>query len=73
MLFEITGDYDVAFYIAGAAIAISGLVCMPLRMLGKCQNVDFEDDEGRDPDSDADDIAVKLNLMDSSYRFPIPG
>ena len=35
-LHDATGDYALAFYVAGAAIAAAGVICLPMRMLSKC-------------------------------------
>ncbi|ELT98460.1 hypothetical protein CAPTEDRAFT_177636 [Capitella teleta] len=35
-LYDVTGTYDLAFYVAGASIATAGLICLPLRMLSQC-------------------------------------
>ena len=35
-LHDVTGDYAMAFYVAGAAIAASGLICLPIRMVAQC-------------------------------------
>jgi len=34
-LFDITGDYQASFYLSGAVIAISGLLCLPLRRISR--------------------------------------
>ena len=36
MLYDITGDYDLAFYVAGASMAAAGVICLPLRIFKKC-------------------------------------
>lgn len=37
-LFDSTGDYTLAFCTAGAAIAISGIICLPLRYIHQCDS-----------------------------------
>jgi len=35
-LYDMTGRYEEAFIVGGAAILLSGLICVPLRMVRKC-------------------------------------
>ena len=35
-LFDVTGNYQLAFCTAGVAIASAGIICLPLRYLQKC-------------------------------------
>ena len=37
-LSDITGNYRGAFYLAGAAICLSGTICFPLRRISKWEN-----------------------------------
>jgi len=37
-LFDLTGHYAVAFWVAGASIAGAGLICIPLRTFRKCES-----------------------------------
>ena len=37
VLYDVTGEYDPAFYMAGAAIAMAGVICLPLRFLSRCE------------------------------------
>ena len=37
-LSDVTGNYEGAFYLAGAAICLSGIICFPLRRISKWEN-----------------------------------
>ncbi len=77
-LFDVTGDYEVAFYVAGAAIATAGLICLPLRMVSRC--VDKRSGLRRYPrertitlvDEELDEFTAKLNGGDIPKKTPIP-
>jgi len=34
-LFDATGDYRASFYLAGMVIALSGIICLPLRRVSR--------------------------------------
>ena len=35
-LYDATGTYDLAFYVAGTFITAAGVICLPLRMFRRC-------------------------------------
>ena len=35
-LFDVTGHYELAFIVAGAAICGAGVICLPLRIFRRC-------------------------------------
>ena len=57
-LADITGDYDITFYVAGVTLTLAGLICFPLRRISKWENnkkkdtydITIESDEIKVPD-----------------------
>ena len=39
-LYDLTGDYEVAFWVAGITIAAAGVICLPLRVFRRCEGAD---------------------------------
>lgn len=56
-LSDITGNYRGAFYLAGAAICLSGSICFPLRRISKWEN------QRKRSDNDANAIAFSSDLV----------
>ena len=50
-LSDITGNYRGAFYLAGAAICLSGLICVPLRRIAKWETRKLEGDNSAVPNA----------------------
>ena len=44
-LSDMSGDYQGAFYMAGGAIALSGLICFPLRRISAWENGRFHQEQ----------------------------
>jgi len=36
-LYDITGEYSASFYVAGACLALAGIICLPLRKIARWQ------------------------------------
>ena len=37
LLYDWTGNYNISFYSAGAALALAGVICLPLRRVARWQ------------------------------------
>lgn len=49
--FDITGSYDYSFYLAGSAIALSGIMCYPLNAISRWEQRIFNEAKDNDTDS----------------------
>ena len=72
-MYDITGDYDVAFYVAGAAILIAGVICLPLRIFRRC----IRNKENSDTTLTEDELAlvaqsIQRNKMGRSLQQSMP-
>ncbi len=77
-MFDATGAYEVTFYVAGAAIATAGVICLPLRVFGKCEGTraaiaHYNKERAITlTDGELDELAANLNIGNSNNRIPIP-
>ena len=37
-MYDVTGSFNVSFYVAGTTIALAGVICLPLRRVAKWYN-----------------------------------
>ncbi|XP_076457514.1 monocarboxylate transporter 5-like [Babylonia areolata] len=49
MLSDLTGDYNISFYVAGMFLALSGVICIPLRRIARWETARTQERSGGDP------------------------
>lgn len=75
---DLTGNYDLAFYLAGIFIAVSGLLMMFLPARGKirkyrafrrrCQSSGEDEEDDDDDDDDEDNIDIERCANGKNYQ-----
>ena len=63
LLYDITQEYTLAFYVAGATIATAGVICVPLHIIGRCRPPSDDTPTGAMTlsEDELDQLASRLN------------